>query len=149
MAKFQVKDGKRALARQAKKRNVIIPWLTANEPCDFLCSTRFARISGLLRKRSPMPKFVWTTKDKSGAQVVRVLTAATIEESKSLLQAEGCTDLELKEDEILAAVAESFTEKVEIFGEEIKVSPEERFKHYGKPPPTILRTILESLAKEK
>jgi type II secretory pathway component PulF len=46
-----------------------------------------------------MPNFVWTAKDKTGKPVIREVEAGTIEESNQVLLAEGCTDLELKEDE--------------------------------------------------
>jgi hypothetical protein len=42
-----------------------------------------------------MPSYLWTAKDRTGKSVVRELKAATIEESKAILIAEGYSDLEL------------------------------------------------------
>lgn len=96
-----------------------------------------------------MPNFVWTAKDKSGKAVVREIAADTIEESKNILLSEGCTDLELKDDEIMAAAREGFTDRVKILGEEVKVTAEERLKHRGKPRATFVRVLFDSLNQDK
>ena len=66
-----------------------------------------------------MPNFVWTAKNVCGDPVVRQIKAATIEESKAVLLSEGCTDLVLKEDDVIAATLEGFDERVSLFGEDI------------------------------
>jgi tetratricopeptide (TPR) repeat protein len=94
-----------------------------------------------------MPIYLWTAKDRMGKSVVRELKAATIEESKAILIAEGCSDLELKEDEIMTAAIESCEQKV--FGEEVQITAEDRLKHRNQPPVTILRAVAQSLIREK
>jgi len=75
-----------------------------------------------------MPNFVWTAKNVCGDPVVRQIKAATIEESKAVLLSEGCTDLVLKEDDVIAATLEGFDERVSLFGEDILPSAEALIK---------------------
>ena len=80
-----------------------------------------------------MPNFVWTAKDKFGKSAIREITADTAEQAKAQLLGEGCTELELKENEIFEAAVAGFTDKTVVLGEEVKVTAEQRFKHRGKP----------------
>jgi tetratricopeptide (TPR) repeat protein len=96
-----------------------------------------------------MANYTWTAKDRTGKAVVREVRAATVQEAKALLIAEGCSDLKLMEDEILTATAESFSKEARFLGAELKVTAEERIKHFNKPAPTIFRTVLESLKQEQ
>src|SRR6266404_1899537 len=97
-----------------------------------------------------MPNFVWTAKDKLGMPVVREVTADTIEESKAKLLAQGCSDLELRDDEIMDAARSGFTEKTVVFGEEVpRPTAEQRFEHRGKPPMTFFRILRDSIVQDK
>ena len=73
-----------------------------------------------------MANFVWTVKNTWGERVVREIKAATVEESKAVLLSEGCTDLVLKEDDIISAALEGFDEKTKVFDEEIVSTAEAR-----------------------
>src|SRR6266403_783005 len=95
-----------------------------------------------------MPNFVWTVKGQSGKPVVREVAAATVEESKAILLAEGCTDLELKTDEIIDATQAGF-EKMECMGEEVKVTAEDQLKHRGSAPKTFSGELWASVVQDK
>jgi hypothetical protein len=95
-----------------------------------------------------MPIFVWTAKDKFGNPVVRELSTPTVGQSKQLLLDEGHTDLVLKQDEIMAAMAESFTEKVMVFGEEIQVTATERLKYRDQPGGTLFSILRETTTQD-
>ena len=58
-----------------------------------------------------MTTYIWTAKDKSGKPVVREVTHNTIEESKGVLLADGCTELKLIQDEVMDAAMAGFSEK--------------------------------------
>jgi tetratricopeptide (TPR) repeat protein len=75
-----------------------------------------------------MANFVWTAKNMWGDPVVREVKSATVEESKAVLLSEGCTDLVLKEDDIISATLEGFDEKSKVFGDEIVSTAEARIK---------------------
>src|SRR5882757_1877490 len=95
-----------------------------------------------------MPNFVWTVKGQSGKTEVREVAAGTIEESKSMLLAEGCTDLVLKSDEIMDAANAGF-ERMQFLGEEVKVTAADRLKHRGKAQRTVMRELWESVTQDK
>jgi hypothetical protein len=88
-----------------------------------------------------MPNFLWTAKDNSGKTVAREITADTIEESKAILLAEGCTDLELKTDEIIDAIRERSANR-------IKISAEQRLKHLNNPSNTFSKLIFKIAAQD-
>lgn len=69
-------------------------------------------------------------------------------EAKQFLVDEGCTDLTLVEDDVVAAVAEGF-EKATFLGEEIKVTAEQRLQQRNKPPVTIWSATWETLKASK
>ena len=81
--------------------------------------------------------------------MVREVPADTAEESKAILVAEGCTDLTLKGDEIMDAVGKGFPEGIKVFGEEHRVTAEERVKHLGRPPATFARALIDGLWQSK
>lgn len=95
-----------------------------------------------------MPKFTWTAKDASGNDIVREITAPNVEASKQVLLSEGCTELVLREDEIMHAARDRFTEKSTIFGEEIKVTTEERLKHLNQPRKTMFRRVIDTIIQD-
>jgi len=96
-----------------------------------------------------MPNFVWTAKDKFGKPVLREMAADTAEQAKDQLLADGCTELELKDNEINDASREGFTAKTIVFGEEVKMTAEERLRHRGKPPMTFSRALREGAFQGK
>ena len=96
-----------------------------------------------------MPKYVWTAKNKFGNSVVREITANTIEESKSALLAEGCTDLVLMGDEVMDAATAGMPRTVSFLGEELKVTEADKLKHRNKPPPTFFSTLWQGVAETK
>jgi len=96
-----------------------------------------------------MFKYVWTARNKFGNSVVREVSANTIEESKAMLLAEGCTELVLKGDEI-SDVATSWRPRPVMFlGEEIKVSAADKLKHRGKPAPTYFSALWQGINETK
>jgi len=56
------------------------------------------------RRNKHMPTFVWTAKNKFGHSGVREISSETAEEARAKLLAEGCTELALQENEIMATV---------------------------------------------
>ena len=98
-----------------------------------------------------MPNFLWTAKDKFGEPVVKEVTADTIEQSKAILLAEGCTELRLKTDEITDATIAAFPKKMKIFGKDIDatVPSEERLKYLDNLSQTTLRQIFERVMRDK
>lgn len=96
-----------------------------------------------------MGKYVWTAKDPSGSPVVREIEANSIEESKSALQAEGCTELELKSEEVMEVATAGMPRKFQVLGKEVEITAAERLKHRGKRPPTILSALGRGIAQSK
>jgi tetratricopeptide (TPR) repeat protein len=96
-----------------------------------------------------MPNFVWTAKNKFGNSVVREISADSSEQAKTQLLAEGCTEIELKENEINDAAVAGFTDKTVVLGEEVRVTFEQRLKQRGKPPMTFSRALRESVFQGK
>jgi tetratricopeptide (TPR) repeat protein len=84
-----------------------------------------------------MSKYVWTAKDKSGKQVVKEVEAETAEASKTVLMADGYSELTLKEDEIMTTVQAGFPDRLTVLGEEVKVTAEERVKALDNPTVTL------------
>ena len=80
-----------------------------------------------------MAKYVWTAKDGTGQTVVKEILAATTEEARSNLLAQGYSDLVLKEDEIMSIARAGFEKQPSIFGEEVQVTAEDRIKHQNDP----------------
>jgi len=91
-----------------------------------------------------MPNFIWTAKDKFGKPAVKELTAETIAESKAMLLAEGYTDLELKNDEIIDASRQGFASA----NKGRKSRPEEFVRHLGNIPQTPLKLILRNIVRD-
>jgi len=96
-----------------------------------------------------MHTYIWTAKDKSGKPVVREITQNTIEDSKAVLLADGCTELKLMQDEVMGAAAASFSEKCEMFGEKIEVTAEAKARQMGKRSGTLLSVLRQGLAQSK
>ena len=71
-----------------------------------------------------MTNYVWSATDKSGKKVIREIEAATAEDAKFVLLAQGYSNLELKEDEVTSAVLAGFTKRENAFGQEIRVTAE-------------------------
>jgi len=87
-----------------------------------------------------MPNFVWTAKNKFGNSVVREISAESTEQAKTQLLAEGCTEIELKENEVIATIRTGF-HKTKLFGEELKITAQDRVKQRNKPPLTFGRAL--------
>jgi type II secretory pathway component PulF len=51
-----------------------------------------------------MINYVWSATDKSGQKLIREIEAATAEDAKFVLLAQGYSNLELKEDEVISTV---------------------------------------------
>lgn len=92
-----------------------------------------------------MPTYAWFAKDKSGARVLREIAAPSVRESRDALLAEGCTDLELQEDDVIAQTNLTMGNKVEFLGEEIKSTAKDRVESRNR---TFARILLHSLAKD-
>src|SRR5581483_5906173 len=97
-----------------------------------------------------MPTFIWTVKDKAGQPAVREITAATAEESRSVLLAEGCSELALVHDEIADAATAGMRKSVEVGGEKImSVSAEDRVRAQNKPSATYFSALQEGIWESK
>ena len=95
-----------------------------------------------------MTNYIWRVKDKSGKSVVREINANTAEEAKAMLISEGCTDLELFQEDFGAAAVEELEKGAKFFGKEIKVTAEQRLEQWNKPPPTLWKAIVQSFSQE-
>ena len=80
-----------------------------------------------------MTNYVWSATDKSGNRVVKEIEAATAEDAKYVLLAQGYSNLELNEDEVIGAVLAGFPKRQNAEGQEIKVTAAERMKHRDDP----------------
>jgi tetratricopeptide (TPR) repeat protein len=80
-----------------------------------------------------MTNYVWTATDKSGKKVVKEIEAATADDAKYVLLAQGYSNLELKEDEIISAIRAGFVKRTNTFGAELRVPAEARLKHRDDP----------------
>jgi tetratricopeptide (TPR) repeat protein len=96
-----------------------------------------------------MTNYVWTAKDKFGITVVKEVTANSAKDAENILLAEGYTELVLKEDEVVSAVVAGFSSKTKMFGEEIKVTAEQRLKHRDKTTTGFLSAILKGIEESK
>ena len=96
-----------------------------------------------------MTNYIWKAKDKSGKSVVREISANTIESAKAILVSEGHTDLELFQDEIMAATVEGMDRGITVMGEEIEVTAEQRIGVFNKPPLTIWKAIIQGIGQSK
>ncbi len=94
-----------------------------------------------------MSNYVWTAVDKSGNKVVREIEASTADEAKYILMAQGYTDLELKEDDVMAAVSVGFDTRPKMFGEEIRVTAQGRLKHRDDPTATFWDVLRKGLGQ--
>jgi tetratricopeptide (TPR) repeat protein len=80
-----------------------------------------------------MTNYVWSATDKSGNRVIKEIEAATAEDAKYVLLAQGYSNLELKTDEVTSAVLAGFPKRQNALGQEIKVTAAERLKHRDDP----------------
>lgn len=80
-----------------------------------------------------MTNYVWSATDKSGQKVIKEIEAASAEDAKFVLLAQGYSNLELKEDEVVSAAVAGFSKRENAFGAEIKVTAEQRLKHRDDP----------------
>jgi len=80
-----------------------------------------------------MANYAWSATDKSGKRVIREIEAATAEDAKFVLQAQGYSNLELKEDEVTSTAVAGFAKRKNALGQEIKVTAEQRLKHRDDP----------------
>jgi len=94
-----------------------------------------------------MPNFAWSVTDLSGKTVIREIDAATSDESRKILQAQGYTNLVLKEDEV-SDVARAGLGNISFLGQDVKVTAEQRLKHRGKRA-TFLTALGEGLGRNK
>ena len=79
-----------------------------------------------------MPTYVWKGKDRHHLPMVREINANTIEESKAILQGDGCTNLALMSDDIMAAATQGMADDVKFFGEKLHVSEADKVKFHGR-----------------
>ncbi len=93
--------------------------------------------------------FVWKAKDRFGRPVVREVPAYTAEESRTILTAEGCTELTLVQDEVMAAGTAGMSDKITVMGEEVRVTAQDKVKHFGKPPATFVNVLWQSIGQSK
>jgi tetratricopeptide (TPR) repeat protein len=80
-----------------------------------------------------MTNYVWSATDKSGQKVIREIEAATANDAKYVLLAQGYSDLELKLDDVDSTVQAGFPTRENAFGAKIKVAAAERLRHRDNP----------------
>jgi tetratricopeptide (TPR) repeat protein len=98
---------------------------------------------------SNMATFVWTAKDPSGQTVVKEVQAGTSTGAHASLQAEGYTDLVLKEEDFMSASRAGFKEKPRLFGEKIRVTAGQRLQHRDKTPTGFASAIWKGIMETK
>lgn len=96
-----------------------------------------------------MPTYVWKAKDRFGTPIVREIQSDTVEQSKAALQSDGCTELALMTDDIMAAASSGMVKKVTFLGEEIKVSEAEKLKYRNQRPPSFFSALWEGMGRGK
>ena len=96
-----------------------------------------------------MSKYVWTAKNKSGQKVFKEVEAQTAEESRAILVEAGYSELVLKGDEIMAAVQEGFPSTINVLGQAVKVTTEQRLKYLDTPMFTFWGAIREAIRQSK
>ena len=84
-----------------------------------------------------MTNYVWSATGKSGEKVIKEIEAASAEDAKFVLLAQGYSNLELKQDEVGSAALAGFSKRQNAFGQEIKVTAEQRLKHRDNPTVTF------------
>src|SRR5690349_630717 len=94
-----------------------------------------------------MTNYVWSATDQSGKKVIKEIEAATAEDAKFVLLAQGYSNLELKEDEVTSAVVAGFPKQGNAFGEEIKVTAEQRLKHRDDPTVTYWDALRKGIGQ--
>ena len=94
-----------------------------------------------------MTNYVWAATDKSGRKVIKEIEAANAEDAKYILLAQGYADLELKEDEVISAANAGFSDRPTMFGEELRVTAEERLKHRDDPTDTFWAVLRKGLGQ--
>jgi tetratricopeptide (TPR) repeat protein len=96
-----------------------------------------------------MSKYVWTAKNKSGQKVFKEVEAQTAEESRAILVEAGYSELVLKGDEIMAAVQEGFPSTINVLGQAVKVTTEQRLKYLDTPMLTFWGAVREGISQSK
>lgn len=96
-----------------------------------------------------MPNYTWSVRDKSGKLVIQEIEAANADDAKYILLARGYAELELKEDDVAAAVQAGFSNTPKFLGEEIKVTAADRLKHRDKPSATFATAIFDGIKQTK
>jgi tetratricopeptide (TPR) repeat protein len=81
--------------------------------------------------------------------VVKEITANTAKEAEKTLLDGGYTDLDLREEDIIAAAQAGFSDRPTLFGEEIKVTAEDRLKQYDKASTGFFSCILTGINQSK
>jgi tetratricopeptide (TPR) repeat protein len=107
-----------------------------------------AKLASKIQKNGKgMTNYVWSATDKSGEKVIKEIEAATAEDAKFVLLAQGYSDLELKEDEVMSAVLAGFPKRESAFGAEIKVTAEQRLKHRNDPTATFWDALRKGIGQ--
>jgi tetratricopeptide (TPR) repeat protein len=94
-----------------------------------------------------MPNYTWVAKDRFGQKVIKEVEAKTAQEAETILLADGYSELDLKEDDVAAAVHAGFPKTIQVFGEEVKVQTEDRLKARGNPTVTLWDAILKGIGQ--
>ena len=94
-----------------------------------------------------MTNYVWTATDKSGKKVVKEIKAATADDAKYVLLSQGYSNLELKEDEVNSTVRAGFSKRINVYGQELKVTAEARLKHRDDPTVTYLDVLRKGIGR--
>lgn len=94
-------------------------------------------------------KYTWSAKDKFGQTVIKEVEAGSALEAQDSLLAEGYSDLQLKEDELMTTAQAGFPEKLKVLGENVQVTAEQRVQKLDNPPVTIWDNIKQHVNQSK
>lgn len=96
-----------------------------------------------------MTNYVFQATSSSGNRALREVQAASAANARRMLQAEGCTEIELFEDEIGAATAQQFEQNVTVLGEPLTVTASDRFKYRDRTSPSVGRALWDGAWQSK
>lgn len=96
-----------------------------------------------------MPNYVWTAKNKFGQTVVKEINASTASEAQAILLADGFSELKLREEEVMDVARAGFSDRPKFFGEEIKITAEQRLKAQDNPTVTLGDVLRQGFTQSK
>jgi tetratricopeptide (TPR) repeat protein len=96
-----------------------------------------------------MTNYVWSAKNRFGQTVVKEIKANSASEAQAILLADGFSELKLREEDVMAAAQAGFSDTPKVFGEEIKITAEQRLKSQDSPTVTFGDVLKQGIAQSK